>query len=170
MKKEVLIAIFVGLSMGLIITFGVYRVTNTMTEKPVAEFTELTQETQATATPTVLALHNPEDGTIQTETELTVTGTTIANSFIVVFVNDEDYLSSSDESGNFAIKVTLAEGENIIKTHVLDVNGTSVTEERLVVVSDAFEKLEAAQAELEARQATESAQETKENENSESNQ
>jgi hypothetical protein len=159
MKKEVIIAIIVGLSMGLIITFGVYRVRNTITQKPVAEFEKETT-TQATATPTVLALHNPEDGIIVTETELTVTGTTVANSFIVVFINNEDYVSNSDESGNFAVKVILEDGVNIVRVHVLDENGTAVVEERLVVVSDAFEKLEAAQAELEARQATASAEES----------
>ncbi|GIK83488.1 MAG: hypothetical protein BroJett025_01100 [Patescibacteria group bacterium] len=162
MKKEVLIAIFVGLSMGLIITFGVYRVKNTITEKPITELITQT-ETEATATPTVLALHNPEDGTIQTEKELTVTGTTIANTFIIVFVNDDDYVSTSDESGNFAIKVSLVDAENFIRVHVIDENSSAVVEERLVVVSDAFEKLEAAQKELEAQQATASAENQDEN-------
>lgn len=158
MKKEVLVAIFVGLSMGLIITFGVYRVKSSITEKPTSEFIQDNQETEATATPTVLALHSPDDGTIQLEKELTVTGTTIANSFVVVFVNDSDSVSTSDESGNFTIKVTLDDGVNIIRVHVIDENSSSVVEERLVVVSDAFEKLEAQQAELEAQQATASAQ------------
>ncbi len=158
MKKEVLVAIFVGLSMGLIITFGVYRVKSSITEKPTAEFIQDNQETEATATPTVLALHSPDDGTIQLEKELTVTGTTIANSFVVVFVNDSDSVSTSDESGNFTIKVTLDDGVNIIRVHVIDENSSSVVEERLVVVSDAFEELEAQQAELEAQQATASAQ------------
>lgn len=167
MKKEVLIAIFVGLSMGLIITFGVYRVMSSLTQKPVAEFVQETQ-TQVTATPTVLTLHSPEDGIIQTETELTVTGTTIPNSFIVVFINNEDYISTSDESGNFTIKVELETGENIIRVHVVDVNVAHTVEERFVVVSDAFEKLEAAQKELEAQQATQSAQpDEQENENEE---
>jgi hypothetical protein len=159
MKKEVLIAIFVGLSMGLIITFGVYRVKSSLTDKPVAEFIDETQNDQAVATPTILALHSPEDGLIQTETELTITGATIANSFIVIFINDEDYITTSDETGNFTLKVELDEGENFIRVHVLDENSATVVEERFVMVSDAFEKLEAAQAELDAKSATDSATE-----------
>lgn len=158
MKKEVLIAIFVGLSMGLIITFGVYRVRNSITQKPTPDFIEDAQNDQAVATPTVLALHSPEDGTIQTEKELTVTGTTIANSYIVVFVNDEDYISTSDESGNFTIKVELEDNENIIRVHVIDEGNSAIIEERLVVVTDVFEKLEALQAQLEAQEATNAAQ------------
>jgi hypothetical protein len=171
MKKEVLIAIFVGLSMGLIITFGVYHVKSSITEKPVADFIENNQEEQATATPTVLALHSPDDGIIQTENKLTITGTTVPNTFIVTFVNDEDYITSSDESGNFTIKVELDDGENIIRVHVVNEDSTSVVEQRLVVVSDAFEKLEeeqiAAQAELEALEASNSAK-TSESDESES--
>lgn len=155
MKKEVIIAIFVGLSMGLIITFGVYRVKSTITEQPVADFIQDEEDNQATATPTILALHSPEDGIIQTDKELIIAGTTIPNTFIVAFVNDEDYLSNSDESGNFSIKVQLEEDENIIRVHVVDENSASVVEERLVVVSSAFE-------DLESNQATDSAQTTQE--------
>lgn len=154
MKKEVLIAIFVGLSMGLIITFGVYRVKTSITEQPIADFIENEEDTEVTATPTLLALHSPEDNTIQTEKELIITGTTIQNTFIVVFVNDEDYLSTSDESGNFSVKVELEENENIIRVHVVDEESASVVEERLVVFTDAFEKLEAQQAEEQSLEAT----------------
>jgi len=142
MKKEVIVAIFVGLSMGLIITFGVYRVKSSISEQPVADFIEDLEEIEATATPTILALHSPEDKTIQTEKELIITGTTIPNTFIVTFVNNEDYISNSDESGNFSVKVELEDEENFIRVHVVDENSASVVEERLVVVSDAFEKLE----------------------------
>lgn len=158
MKKEVLVAIFVGLSMGLIITFGVYRVKSTITEKPVAQFVAEPVEIEQTTTPTILTLHSPEDGIIQTETELQITGSTVVNSFVVAFVNDTDYISTSDESGNFTIKVELEAGENIIRVHVISTDNNPVVEQRLVVVSDAFEKLEAAQAELELQQATASAQ------------
>ena len=159
MKKEIFIAVFVGLSMGLIITFGIYRVTNSLTAKPTTDFIEDQTDTEVTAPPTVLTLHSPDDGTIQTETETTITGSTIANSFVVLFVNDTDYISNSDESGNFSFKVELEKGINIIRVHVLNESGDTAVEERLVVVSDVFEKLEAAKAELDAIEATKSAQE-----------
>lgn len=143
MKKEVLIAILVGLSMGLIITFGVYRVKNSITETPTADLEENQLDVEATAAATILALHSPEDGTVQTEKELTVTGTTIPNTFVVLFVNDIDFISNSDESGNFSFKIELEDGANILRVHVLNDEGGATVEERLVVVSDAFEKAEA---------------------------
>lgn len=156
MKKEVLIAIFVGLSMGLIITFGIYRVRTSLTQTPTQNLAEI-QEAVATATPTVLTLHSPEDGTIQTETETTVTGSTIANTFVVLFANEEDYITTSDESGNFSFQIELDQGVTVLRVHVLDDTGATSVEERLIVVSDAFEELEAAQAALEAMEATSSA-------------
>lgn len=140
MKKEVIIAILVGLSMGLIITFGVYRVSSKISEPPETNLTEENTDAEATASAAVIALHSPEDGTVQTETEQTVTGTTTPDSFIVLFVNDQDYISNSDESGNFSFKVELEDGANILRVHVLDAEGNATVEERLVVVSDAFEK------------------------------
>ncbi len=154
MKKEVLIAIFVGLSMGLIITFGVYRVKNSITETPAADLEENQLEVEATAAATILALHSPEDGTIQTGTELTVTGTTIPNAFVVLFVNDTDFISNSDESGNFSFKVELENGTNILRVHVLNDDGGETVEERLVVVSDAFEKEAAANEEAATNEET----------------
>ena len=144
MKKEVVIAILVGLSMGLIITFGVYRVKNSITEAPIANLAENQLEVEATAAATILALHSPENGIIQTEKELTVTGTTIPNAFVVLFVNNSDYISNTDESGNFSFKIELEDGANILRVHVLSNDGDATVEERLVVVSDAFEQEEAA--------------------------
>lgn len=161
MKKEVLIAVFVGLSMGLIITFGIYRVRTSLTDTPNQDLKSDQEETTATATPTILALHSPDDGSVQTETETTVTGTTISNTFVVLFANDEDYITTSDESGNFSFKIELEEGINVLRVHVLDDTATTSVEERLVVVTNAFEELEAAQAALEASaaaQATDEAQ------------
>ncbi|MCB9813607.1 MAG: hypothetical protein H6772_04335 [Pseudomonadales bacterium] len=142
MKKEVLIAIFVGLSMGLIITFGFYRVRTSITDTPTTDLTQDITTGLETAKPTMLALHSPEDGLIQTENELTVTGTTTPNSFIVLFVNDEDFISNTDDSGNFSFKIELNDGPNILRIHVLDESGETTVEERLVVVSDELEKAE----------------------------
>ncbi len=143
MKKEILIAILVGLSMGLIITFGVYRVKTSITHHPNNNQLNTQTQEEATATPTLLALHSPEDGTVQTTKELTVTGTTTPNSMIVLFVNNQDFISTTDDSGNFSFQVELEEGSNVIRVHVLNNESEAVVEERLVVVSDIFEQEEA---------------------------
>jgi hypothetical protein len=153
MKKEILIAILVGLGMGLIITFGFYRVRTSITSPPVTDFDQETSQDSAESSPTasMLALHNPEDGTVQTEEQVTVTGTTIPNTYVVMFVNNDDFISTTDESGNFSFRAKLTNGANVIRVHVVDADGYTIVEERLVVVSDVF-KLEEEEARERAEQ------------------
>lgn len=157
MKKEVLIAIMIGLTMGLLITYGIYRVQSAINQPPITDVLEESATNSAqVAAPTVIALHSPEQGKVQTTSEVIITGTTIADSFIVVFVNDTEAITTSDRSGSFTYEATLAEGTNIIRVHVIDESGNTATEERVVVVTDLFERLAAAEASASA-QATGSA-------------
>lgn len=143
MKKEVLIAVLIGLSMGLIITYGIYRVQSSLNQPPVTDVAEVTNKNEATDsadTATVLSVHNPSPGTIQTETTTTVTGTTHANVHVVLFVNEEDYIIVSDDSGNFTFDIELDRGTNVLSTHVIDDLGQTAMEERVVVVTDIYEQ------------------------------
>ena len=143
MKKEVILAILIGLGMGLFITYGVYRVKSSIVAQPVTDLEEATDPTPSTtSTPALIAIHNPDHGHIQTEATSTVTGTTTENSFVVLFVNNTDYISTSDETGNFTFEVELEAGVNFLVTHVINTAGSSATDERIVIVSDALELLE----------------------------
>jgi hypothetical protein len=139
MKKEVFIAVLIGLSLGLIITYGVYRFRTALTSKPVTNLELAATPTPDESIPTVLAWHNPEAGSVQTDTAVTITGTTIPSTFIVVFINNQDFVTTTDETGNFSIQTDLNEGGNIIRLHVVEESGEAVTEERVVIVSTALE-------------------------------
>lgn len=159
MKKEVVLAILIGLGMGLFITYGVYRLRSSISKPEVTDLSEATSPQPTTASnPALLAIHNPEHGSILVEAATTVTGTTTPNSHVVLFVNNTDYISTSDQTGNFSFEVALTDGANVLSVHVLDENGTSATDERVVVVSDALQELESGEAET----ATPAAQTTEE--------
>lgn len=143
MKKEVILAVLIGLSMGLFITYGVYRFRTSLTENPTTDLEEATEPSPATASdPALIAIHNPENGTVQTENETTVTGTTSENAHVVLFVNDKDYISTSDATGNFTFTVDLEDGTNILAIHVLNETGTTAVDERIVIVTDLLEEKE----------------------------
>jgi hypothetical protein len=137
MKKEIIIAILIGLSLGLFITYGVYQAKTGITNKVGQD-----QKTLAlTPVPDQefsgeLVLNSPEDEIIQTEATTSVSGTTLANSFVVVFVGNDETITSSDESGNFSVEVDLENGVNIISVIVLDENGRSISTKRTLIVSD----------------------------------
>jgi len=143
MKKEVILAILIGLGMGLFITYGVYRVKSAVADKPTTDLETAIDPTPATTnTPALIAIHNPEHGSIQTEKATTVTGTTTQNSHVVLFVNNTDYISTSDETGNFTFEVDLTTGANYLITHVIDTSGSGAIDERVIIVSSALEELE----------------------------
>lgn len=134
MKKEMFIAIFIGLTLGLIITYGVYRMRVAFLRGSDNVTTSTTPDPSPTPDTTSLTIFSPEDGSIQTQKELTVSGTTLPNAYLVLFVNNEDYISTADQSGNFSFNVILEDGGNILKIHTIDGNGTTTTVQRTVIV------------------------------------
>lgn len=163
MKKEVILAILIGLGMGLFITYGVYRVKSSITTPPVTDLEEATDASPTTtATPALIAIHNPEHGQVQTESTITVTGTTTQEAYVVLFVNDIEYISTADETGNFSFEVELDDGVNYITIHVIHNDGTTAQDERVVVVSTALVDLETSQASAEASASAESTDTTTE--------
>lgn len=139
MKKEVVFAVLIGLIMGLIITYGVYRV-QTSFKKGTTEVLGTPSPTPDSDSASIISLHSPEDGIVQSESTTTVTGTTIANAFIVVFVNNAEIITTADETGNFSVAIDLEPGPNVIKVHVVDESGNTYIQERLVVVSDLLDQ------------------------------
>lgn len=148
----------IGLTMGLLITYGIYRVQSAINQPPVTDILETATESAETAAPTVIALHSPLQGTVQTAGEVIITGTTIPDSNIVIFINDDETITKSDKSGSFTHNATLESGTNIIRVHVIDAGGNSAVQERVVVVSDIFERLASPDASVSAEVATPSAE------------
>lgn len=139
MKKEVLIAILIGFSLGLTITYGVYRVRLAMQDQPPS----IEQIVNATPTPaseaqSIIAVHSPTNGTVQTESSTTVAGTTLPNAFVVLFVNNKSYIQTSDGTGNFSFEVPLVNGGNILIVHVVNEDGQSISVERTIVVTSVY--------------------------------
>lgn len=139
MKKEVLIAILIGFGLGLTITYGIYRLRTALEGQPqtIAEIVN-SSPTPSPEVQALLAVLTPEDGSIQTGSSTTVAGSTLPNSFVVLFVNNDDYIQTSDASGNFSFDVPLKSGSNVLVTHVLNENGEVITKEKVVVVSDLY--------------------------------
>lgn len=133
MRKEVLLAIFIGLSLGLIITYGIYtarssRRSPTATPTPGPVVDPLSSPFESTE----LIVTNPQDEIIQRDPDLTVTGTTWPNSFVVVVVKEREVITTADENGDFSVRVRLETGGNIITIVALNTDGRQVTQERTV--------------------------------------
>ena len=134
MKKEVFFAIFLGLLLGVIITYGLYRARTTLLSKPNTNILNATPSPLPKTSPLgSLSITSPDDETIQSTSDLTVAGTTQANSFVVIIVNDEDHITTADASGAFSVEVTLDKGSNVILIKSMDEDGKLVEDERTVI-------------------------------------
>lgn len=137
MRKEILLAVFVGITLGLMITFGIYQNsenaktgqnndTDQLINNPVSSESAIIQDPQ-------LMINSPEEDLFTNEEDLIVSGSSTPNSFVVVFVNDKENISSTDESGNFSIKVKLTEGGNLIEINSIDEDGKKISKQRTVI-------------------------------------
>ena len=107
MKKEIVIAILIGLSLGLFITYGIYQARTGISRR--------SSDPNLTVTPAPgeefageLVLNSPIDETITT----------------------------TDDSGNFSVEVSLEDNGNVITVYVIDEDGRTLSAERVVVVSE----------------------------------
>ncbi len=135
MKKEVLLAVLIGLVSGLIITYGVYRAQTSLSQprNSVDTTAQPTADPQSSDNPN-LSIVSPEDETVQSEESVTVAGATLPGSYVVIFINDVQSITTADSSGNFSIQTKLEAGSNIIRVHSLDENGVETVQERTVIL------------------------------------
>ncbi|NCN87629.1 MAG: hypothetical protein GW941_01900 [Candidatus Pacebacteria bacterium] len=134
MKKELFLAILIGLVVGLVIVFGFYRTKVVLTPKndnPI-----LTESPSPEASADIisnLVIHSPLNESIQNKEEVTIAGSTNNNEFVVIMVNEKDFVTTADDSGNFSISTILETGSNIIEINSINEDGKITTEELTVI-------------------------------------
>lgn len=137
MRQEILVAIFIGITLGLMITFGFYQnaersrvgqntITDQLVNTPQAPEDEGAENSS-------LVINNPAEDLLTDQEEMIIAGSAGVNNFLVVLVNDREYISTADASGNFSVKVTLEPGGNLIEVTSLDEDGRSVSQQRSVI-------------------------------------
>lgn len=139
MKKEVLIAIIIGFTLGLIITIGVYTAQKSINQRdqlisPASNGDSSSAETQASHTITVTS---PKNYAISNQNELKITGITSPNSMIAVLAHDSNSLSTANDQGIFTSSVELNAGENIIRLISYDSQGNNAETNLILIYSTA---------------------------------
>ena len=142
MRREVLLAIIVGFTIGLIITFGVYTARKALNNRTVT----LPQPTpvaspQTTVTTHFITVTQPETETVHSQEKIALTGTTTPNSVVTVFTEEDEILIYADAEGKFSANIELIGGANIIKLVSInpDSNQTAETELTLVYTTATIE-------------------------------
>lgn len=142
MRKEVLWAAIIGITFGLIIAFGVYRINSSI--KPDAVNTENTPPPKKNNSEFKITLDKPENDDVVTQDTIGVSGITKPLSWITVSGEDSDYIVQADDQGIFLQDVDLISGVNQIKITAFDPEGNQSIEKVLVVYSSSFQTAPAA--------------------------
>lgn len=137
MRKELIWAAVVGISLGLVIAFGVWRVNANL--KPKNNLINNTPRPKANPSEFQIVLDKPQNNDVVVEGAITVSGITKPLSWITVSGEEEDYFIQADDKGVFVQETNLISGINQIKVTAFDAEGGQSVEKVLVVYSSAFE-------------------------------
>lgn len=139
MRKETVLAIIAGVTIGLITAFGIWKVTSAIKKNAV--------DTKATQTPAQepkkdfsFIIANLSDFDVITQNPIMINGITKPLSTIVISTSENDFWGKSNEDGSFEIKVELPISFSEIKTISFDSDGNSSEVNIKVVFSNEFEK------------------------------
>ncbi len=139
MRKEILFAIFAGVTFGLIIAFGVWRANIAL--KPDGTKTTAPEDTSRTAqTDFRITIAKPQDYQVITTSPAVITGITKSNVWVIISAEEEDYVVKTDESGEFEIKVDVIGGVNEVIITAFNTDGVEAQEKLTLIYSSEFAK------------------------------
>ncbi len=114
MRKEILLAIVVGILAGLGVTYLIYSLRQSMLRSSTPSEIEQSRQQEPTPTPTSssLVIKQPGVDFLTDQDSVQVVGRSLPNSYIVVLAASDEYLTTADADGDFAVTVDLIEGGN----------------------------------------------------------
>lgn len=137
MKKEVILAIVIGFSLGLVITFGIYTARQALNRHQNANPSPSPQAAPAATSVHSLTLTAPEDEAVLSQPTATVSGMTTANALVTLFTESEELLVYADASGKFSAPITLVGGSNDITVTAITPDGLTATTQLTLIYSTA---------------------------------
>lgn len=137
MKKEVILAIVIGFSLGLVITFGIYTARQALNRHQSANPSPSPQSAPAATPVHSLTLTAPEDEAVLSQPTATVSGMTTANALVTLFTESEELLVYADAGGKFSAPITLVGGANDITVTAITPDGLTATAQLTLIYSTA---------------------------------
>jgi hypothetical protein len=135
-RKELLWAVVVGISFGLIIAFGAWRINSSLKTNP----TSTPSPTNSATSEFKIVLAKPGENDVVTTSPVTVSGITKAVSWVTLSGEKGDYTLQSDSDGTFTQDIDLIPGVNQIKITAFDKDGNQSLQKVLVVYSSIFQE------------------------------
>lgn len=139
-KKEVTVAVIIGLIIALVVTGGILRARTALQSLKLPTKESITASLNKNKSPDTstlfLELTTP-DNSVTTEPELALTGKTLPGTYIAILGEKGEYLIVPSDLGNFSQDVALVKGANSLKINVYQSDGTKIEKTITVVYTTA---------------------------------
>lgn len=136
MNRETIIAILLGFAGGVLVAFLIITLPKKLSQNQQAEPTPVQQETvEETKETPIISINKPVATEVVETEETEVSGTTTANSILVISGPSQDQVVTSDAEGNFNTKLSVYEGENLIRVTLYRENEETVSQTLSVFAS-----------------------------------
>lgn len=147
MRKENLLAIIIGILLGLLLTFAIWNIKKitpqlgpkTQQEPQISQenpspspFTEKKESQEP-----LLTILTPEENEIFNKEKIQITGKTLPSATVVILYEEGEKIVEADEEGNFSTEITLVGGNNEITVSTYDENGNEASKTLNVVYTTA---------------------------------
>jgi len=141
MKKEILIAIFIGFILGLIITFGIWTANKSLKdnqeEASQTEDVSVLQLEEESKESLSLEITEPINNSISNEEEITIKGTTSPSAIVTIIYQEGEKILEADKEGNFEAEISLVGGTNEIEISTYDEEDNKVIKILNIIYSTA---------------------------------
>lgn len=131
MRKEVIFAIVIGFTLGLVITFGIWTANKAIKQAQIEVAPSELKKAEETPTPTptlrTLMITSPENNDLLSSEEVEITGKTVPGAFVVVIYPEGEQIAEADGEGEFSVKITLVGGANEVSLTAVDKEGNEET-------------------------------------------
>ena len=144
MRKEIVFAIVMGTIFGLLVAFGIIRANNAFNKSnsEVSTSNENPEISPAQNSQVLgITLTKPNDLGVETENPVTFSGISKPQTFIVISLDNGDYILKTNDAGEFNQDIELDAGLNYIKMTAIDDKGSSFEKNIKIVFSTEFNKI-----------------------------
>lgn len=143
MRREVIIAIILGVGLGIAVAFGVWRANIALSSKsPQATPNNKLVKSSTVEGPSSssnLLIASPENNSISSTNTLIIKGSSVPKAIVVISTNNDNQIVQSDSSGSFEKQVNLEGGPNQIIIKSYDEQGNESNQKLNIVYSTEFE-------------------------------
>lgn len=139
-KKEIILAIVIGLILALIIAGGIYRAQNAIRDinlKKTSKEINNSEKNKDDKSNELFLEIETEDNSVVSDGKIQLIGKTLAGTFIAITSDKNDYLIVPNELGSFSQELTLVKGANTINVTVYTKAGEKVEKKLSVVYTTA---------------------------------